>query len=156
MSDTSNRTFYTQVHCILHKNADGGSRQQAIRQCQQGEELVLVPEPTNAYDANAVKVCRKNGQQIGYWQADGRMAHDLAIGWTYRVTIDEIYAFEDKPKNLGVRLRVEVLTMSHATGKRKKPEAKKPNATTHSNLVPEFESNTQERKGWFRRLFGIK
>jgi len=156
VSDTNNRVFFTQVHGILHKNSDGSSRQQIIRQCQPGEELVLVPEPTNAYDANAVKICRQNGQQLGYWQADGRLAHDLEIGWTYRVTIDEIYPFKDEPRRQGVRLRVEVLTMGRVTEKRKKLEAGEPNAITHLDPILEFESEPQERKGWFQRLFRIK
>ena len=119
----TNRVFFQQVHGINYKNDDGSSRQAIIGHCCEGEELLLVPEPTNRFDANAVKVCRKNGEQLGYWPADGRMAHDLAIGWTYRVTIDEIYPFVENRKKHGVRLRVEVLTMSRKTEERKRPAA---------------------------------
>ena len=111
---SGNRVFYAQVHGIYHKNDDGSSRQQIIKDCYEGEELRLVPEPNNPVDPNAVKICRKNGEQLGYWQGDGRMAHDLAIGWTYRITIDEIYKIQDNRKR-GARLRVEVLTMSTKT-----------------------------------------
>jgi hypothetical protein len=113
------REFFTQVHGINHKNDDGSSRQEIIRRCREGEEVQLVPEPTNRYDANAVKICRLNGEQLGYWQADGRIAHDLAIGWTYRVTIDEIYPYQEDSRKHGVRLRVSVLTMSRTTEARK-------------------------------------
>jgi hypothetical protein len=112
------RQFFAQVHGINHKNEDGSSRQEIIKQCHQGEELMLVPEPTNKYDPDAVKICRKNGEQLGYWEA-GRMGRDLAAGWTYRVTIDEIYRFKENRRKHGVRLCVEVLTMSRVTEARK-------------------------------------
>ena len=83
-----------------------------------------MPEPTNRYDPGAVKICRRSGEQLGYWQADGRMANDLAIGWTYLVTIDEIYPFKENRRKRGARLTVEVLTMSRNTEKRKKQAAK--------------------------------
>jgi hypothetical protein len=85
-----------------------------------GYFLVLVPEPTNKFDPGAVKICRRNGEQIG---GDGRMANDLAIGWTYRLTIDQICPFHENPKNHGVRLRVEVLTMSRKTEERKQKDS---------------------------------
>ena len=114
-SPGGNRVFYAQVHGITHRNSDGSSRQKIIKDCRVGEHLVLIPEPDNRYDPDAVKICRKNGEQLGYWQGDGRMAHDLAIGWTYRVTVDEIYPFRETRSKYGVRLRVEVLTMSIKT-----------------------------------------
>jgi hypothetical protein len=119
-SRAENRIFFTQVHGIDHKNSDGSQRQAIIANCHVGEELVLVPEPSNHYDADAVRICRKSGDQLGYWVADGRMANNLAIGWTYRVTIDEIYSFKENHNKHGVRLRVEVLTMSRRTEKRRK------------------------------------
>ena len=150
MENLNRRVFFTQVHGILHANADGTRRQQIIRHCEPGEELVLLPEPTNPYDASAVKICRKNGQQLGYWQADGRMAHDLAIGWSYRVTIDEIYPFRDEPKKQGVKLRVEVLTMSRRTEEREKREAVE---TVQTELKIERDATpSREKWGWFRRL----
>ena len=118
-----NRVFFAQVHGITHKNADGTSRQDIIRDCEVGEELVLVPEPTNRFDPDAVMICRKNGEQLGYWKGDGRMAHDLANGWTYRVTIEEIYPFAENRRKHGVKLRVEVLTMSRRTEARRQKNA---------------------------------
>jgi hypothetical protein len=115
------REFRKQVHGIFHKNSDGTSRQRIIRDCSEGEELQLVPEPDNRVDPGAVKILRMNGEQIGYWPAEaGRVAGDLAIGWTYRVTIDEIYSMPEDENKRGVRMRVEVLTMAH--GKRPKPK----------------------------------
>jgi hypothetical protein len=118
-SPSGNRIFYSQVHGIRHKNDDGTSRQRIIEACHEGEELVLVPEPDNRFDPGAIKICRRNGEQLGYWSGNGRMARDLAIVWTYRVTIDEIYPFAENRRKHGVRLRVEVLTMSRKTEARK-------------------------------------
>jgi hypothetical protein len=123
VSSSGNRVFYMQVHGIKFENEDGTSRQKIIKDCHEGEELVLVPEPDNRFDSDAVKVCRENGEQLGYWPADHRMARDLANGWTYRVTIDEIYPFEEDRRKHGVKLRVEVLTMSRVTEARNQEKA---------------------------------
>lgn len=41
-------------------------RQREVAQVCEGEQLVLVLEPTNRHDNNAIKVCRLNGEHIGY------------------------------------------------------------------------------------------
>jgi hypothetical protein len=51
----------------------------------------------------------------------------MDLGWTYRVNIDEIYPFEDKPKKRGVRLRVTVLTMSRVYEASQKEQSPKLN-----------------------------
>jgi len=111
---TAVRSFKAQVHGITHRNSDGSSRQKIISDCYEGEVLQLIPEPDNRHDDYAIKVCRKNGEQLGYWQGgDSRMVEDLNNGKKFHVTIDEIYDFEEdegKPKpRLGVRLRVDVM-----------------------------------------------
>ncbi|HEV2382685.1 MAG TPA: HIRAN domain-containing protein [Terriglobia bacterium] len=123
-SSAGNRLFYKKLAGITFKNQDGSSRQKVIQHCRVGEELVLVLEPTNPYDADAIKVCRANGEQLGYWPADGRMADSLRTGWTYRATVDRLYPFVDdygrRKPGVGVVLQVEVLTMSRRTEERKK------------------------------------
>jgi len=83
--------------------------------------LQLVPEPDNPYDSDAIKVCRVNGEQLGYLDAAyaARITHDSAIGWTYQVTVDEIFA-ADRIGCFGCRLRIGVLTMSKRTEARKR------------------------------------
>jgi len=128
-SDPELRHFYFQVHGIRHKNPHGSSRQDIIRRCGVGEELNLVPEPTNPYDSDAVKVCRKNGEQLGYIPSDWsfRMAHDMKIGWTYRVTVDEIW---DDGGTVGCKIRLGVITMSSRTTARRRKK------TGHRDLPP--------------------
>jgi len=46
-------------------NENGTRRQDIIRLCKIGEPVKLIHEP-HPKDANAVKVCRLNGQQIGW------------------------------------------------------------------------------------------
>lgn len=48
---------------VTSANADGSNRQDIIRNCKKGDELILLREPNNPYDINAIKVCafRKPG-----------------------------------------------------------------------------------------------
>ena len=41
-------------------------RQEVVARLQQSDRVWLEMEPTNPYDSNAIKVCRSNGEQIGY------------------------------------------------------------------------------------------
>ena len=41
-------------------------RQEVVARLQQGDRVWLETEPTNPFDHNAIKVCRSNGEQIGY------------------------------------------------------------------------------------------
>lgn len=113
---TEPRHFFLQVHGIYHRNADGSSRQKIIRSCGPGDPLVLVPEPENKYDPDAIKVCRPDGTQLGYVPSghSSKLSNELAIGWTFRVTADQVFA-ADRPGHVGCRIRLDVLTMSEAT-----------------------------------------
>ena len=113
VNDSVNRAFYKHVIGINQKNADGTSRQDIINGCHKSEELVLVSEPGNYHEPGAVKICRMNGEQIGYLPTDGgRMAHDLETGWTFRTTIDDIYPFDENPRKHGVLLHFEIVSTS--------------------------------------------
>ena len=73
---TSNRGFFSKIAGVSHSNDDGSSRQRIISRCRVGEPLTLKRDPTNPYDANAIRVHRKNGEQLGY--LDRRVASQLA------------------------------------------------------------------------------
>jgi hypothetical protein len=64
------RHIATKVAGASQRNADGSARQTLIAKVRQGERLVLVPEPDNPYDANALKICRSTGEQLGYLNRD--------------------------------------------------------------------------------------
>jgi hypothetical protein len=84
-----------------------------------GEPIVLVPEPDNRYDPDAVRVCRADGVQFGYLDRGqaSRIVDDMAAGWTYRVTLGSINHQPGTP-SYGVCLRFDVLTMSRKTEQR--------------------------------------
>jgi len=59
--------YETKVAGVSKDNADGTSRQEIIRrEVAEGDKLTLEAEPTNHYDANAIKVRSSNGSQIDY------------------------------------------------------------------------------------------
>jgi hypothetical protein len=91
-------------------NDDGTSRQAIIARCRQGEPMQLIREPDNKYDEDAIKVCRANGEQIGYIGRDDnyRFAEDLDRGHRFIVEIAFINPASGKKKNAGVVLRVAV------------------------------------------------
>jgi hypothetical protein len=106
--------FFEKIHGVTFNNDDGSSRQRVISRCKVGEELEIIPEPTNRFDRGAMKVCRKNGEQLGYWHAGGRMPASLAPnsedpqGACWRVTIKSIYRVRSELRLLGVNVRVEI------------------------------------------------
>jgi HIRAN domain len=73
---TISRAFHSKVAGVSHSNDDGGSRQLIISRCRVGELLTLTRDPTNPYDANAIRVYRGNGEQLGY--LDRHVAAQLA------------------------------------------------------------------------------
>jgi hypothetical protein len=116
VADDEKRAFYQQVHGVTFKNDDGSSRQRIIKECSVGEVIELVPEPDNRYDSDAVKVCRQNGDQLGYLPSGHRMAEGGELNADYRVTIEEIYPFEEKPRSRGCKLRIAVLKPTASNG----------------------------------------
>jgi hypothetical protein len=57
--------FYAKVAGVTYVN-----RQAVIATLTALEALDLVPEPDNPHDRNAIKVCRRTGQHIGYLRRD--------------------------------------------------------------------------------------
>jgi hypothetical protein len=45
------------IEGVTYANDDGSRRQEIIRNCKKGDELILLREPSNSYDINAIKVC---------------------------------------------------------------------------------------------------
>lgn len=71
----------TKVRGVTATNPDGSDRQAIVRRCKPREMLLLVREPHNRYDRNAVAVYRRGGllsdtQQIGYISAE--LAEEIA------------------------------------------------------------------------------
>jgi PilZ domain len=99
--------FFSEIRGTWYWNADGSIRQRIISSCKVGEELRLLPE-LDRFGLSAVKICRANGEQLGYWEEDAAKTESLSRAGNYRVTIAEIYVFREDPQKKGVRLRIEV------------------------------------------------
>lgn len=51
---------------VTHRNPDGTSRQESVRQLQAMEQLELRRDPDNPYSKYAVRVCTSTGYTLGY------------------------------------------------------------------------------------------
>lgn len=51
---------------VTRKNDNGTSRQKIIGKCKPGEALLASHEADNQHSDTAVKICRANGDQVGY------------------------------------------------------------------------------------------
>ena len=86
-------SFFTKVAGVTHRNNNRTSRQSLIARCSVGEELILEREPDNAVDPNAIKVCRRSGEQLGYIPAHvaaSGLARDLDRGDTPKCRITDL------------------------------------------------------------------
>lgn len=81
------KIFHTKVAGVTHLNYDGMVRQVVIERCYEGECLVLIREPGNPFNLRAVKVCRKNGDQLGYL-GDHIVGDGSGIGWSVSADLD--------------------------------------------------------------------
>lgn len=57
--------FHTKVVGVTFNNDDGTSRQNIIKNCKAGEDIIFKPVPTNEYP-DAIGVFNKKGQQLGH------------------------------------------------------------------------------------------
>jgi len=98
---------------VTHKNADGSNRQDIIIACSEGERLELVPEPDNPHskDRTAVKVCRRNGAQLGYIpaQESPRVSVMFQKGYKLWAVIRAVTGGTDSKPTLGVNIAVRWL-----------------------------------------------
>ncbi len=102
--------FRTKVRGVTHSNPGlfGPNRQNIIAKCQPGEAVKLVRDEDNEHDKNAVKVCRKNGQQIGFLGRDvaANIAPMMDDGAYVAAEISNITGGTDAKPILGVNLRI--------------------------------------------------
>jgi len=59
--DISIQTFQVRVVGVTYEN-----RQAIVAQLEEGEQILLVREPMNPFDSNAIMVVRQNGQHFCY------------------------------------------------------------------------------------------
>lgn len=102
--------FHTKVVGVTHRNEDGSNRQKIIRNCRPGEQLELIHDKNNRFDLNAMKVCRKNGQQVGFLNAElaEEVVASLAQGYRYIAFVSNITG--GGKRYWGMNLRITVVT----------------------------------------------
>lgn len=107
-SDGETRTFATKVVGVTRKNVDDRSRQDVIRDCVIGDDVLLVPEPDNPVDPDAIAVYRSNGHQIGYLDARlaGEVSRLIALGGGAGASIADIVGGTEDAPTLGVILQM--------------------------------------------------
>jgi hypothetical protein len=65
-TETSHDYHQGSTICTRVAGVTFDGRQSIVAQLSIGEQILLIREPTNYYDHNAIRVERKKGQQIGY------------------------------------------------------------------------------------------
>jgi len=103
-------SFRTRVVGVSHRNDNGSSRQEIVRGCSVGEALRLVREPENPHDPNAIRVCTRDGDQIGFLAADvaARLAPRLDAGAAAKAEIIALTGgTRDKPTR-GVNIEITI------------------------------------------------
>jgi hypothetical protein len=103
------RTLHLAVHGVTFRNYDGSSRQGSLRRCVKGEPILLIPEPSNPIDREAVMVCRKTGEQLGYLPRDSGLAATIRNGEFVSATLDRVTWGEPGNPVLGAILNISVL-----------------------------------------------
>ena len=138
------RSFFSKVAGVTYSNPDRTSRQRIIERCRWGERLQLVREPENPYSptGNATKVCRRNGEQIGYLPHDiaEEIAPRLDKGSKCDVVIGSIVSggggILRKP-TLGVRIKITKYSLP------KKPRKKRVKGQPALPYEPEKEASQE-------------
>jgi len=100
--------FYTKVAGVSYLNDDGTNRQIIARKCRRGDVLLLAPEENNPHDKNAVRVLRKNGEQLGYLTARCAtgVATNISHGYKYGVFVTNLTGGTSRKPTRGVNLIV--------------------------------------------------
>jgi hypothetical protein len=86
-SKTKLDPIFTKIAGTRYKNDDtGASRQELLAKAKVGEFLLLMPEPTNKHDADAIRIFRANGDQLGFLDTDLAMEINSRLQKRIKVT----------------------------------------------------------------------
>jgi hypothetical protein len=97
--------YFCEVKGVTHPNDDGTSRIAAQQLCSVGDAVKLIPEPSNEYDRNAIRVLSQTGEQIGYISATQAARFK---GKVHLLTATVHSRVKDKWGNDTVKLRVSI------------------------------------------------
>jgi hypothetical protein len=110
------RKVNTYVAGVTHHNADGTSRQQAIRGLKIDDQLQLVRDVGNAYSSCAIRVVTAGGKQIGFIPEDVAsfmLAESIDAGFPAIARIGKFLPPNDRfPDTIGVIVDVQYTDVS--------------------------------------------
>jgi hypothetical protein len=93
---------------VTKKNDDGSSRQKIIRKMKEGDPVMLVRDPDNPYDSNAIEVWNKKKDQIRFidQMRNSELAPQMDKGYKVEAWVDRILG-GDSGKKYGVLIAIQ-------------------------------------------------
>lgn len=100
--------FHVKIVGISHRNDDGTDRQIIAGKCCLGEWIGFAPDEDNPYDENAVRVCRKDGEQLGFLSAHcaADVSPNIRDGYKYAVFVSDLLGGTNTAPTRGIRIIV--------------------------------------------------
>lgn len=105
------RIFTERVVGVTFENEDGTNRQEILRTCEIGDEVVLVRNPQDPYDRNAIRVCLSDGSQLGHLSSEcaASLAPLMDRGkYRYEAEVEAVAGGFDAP--IGCRIAITEYT----------------------------------------------
>lgn len=107
------KTFIVAIVGESFQNDDGTNRQDLIKELKAGQPVLLVADPMNKHDRNAVAVLTTDRHQIGFLPSDARDACSILRGEPIKATIYKLTGginwfarFVLRKKHIGVILKL--------------------------------------------------
>lgn len=123
---TETMEFHTKVVGVTHTNRDGTNRQNVVRRLRAGQPLLLIRDPKNRHDRNAIMICTSGGffsssKQVGFLSAElaAEYAPFLDAGGQMQAEVTEVTGGGGWlwwRKNYGVNVNVTVLPNADPQG----------------------------------------
>lgn len=128
----------TRVVGVTFSNEDGSSRTRIIAGMTESDKVCIERDPSNQYDANAVKVCvLKNGEkkQIGFLAKDiaAEISPKLRKNVTFNVSIASVGIWHDRPF-----CEIDIMEVASAPKEEVKPVTSGPSFTPSKPSGPTF------------------
>ena len=102
-------SFYThKVVGVSHTNSNGTSRQKYISKMREGDKVILVRDPDNPADGNAIQALNEDRQQIGFIDRSraSELAPQMDNGYVVEAWVDRILGGESG-KSYGVVIGIQ-------------------------------------------------
>jgi HIRAN domain len=134
------RTIYTKIRGVSFGDSHGTSRQQIIRRyCHPGDALLLMREPGNRVDTNAigvVRVCRGHDGRATFTELLGHLSKEIAgdlapffdegpVGFAEILEVTGDPARQDNCC-IGVNIRADIYMPDKSGGRRKDTDSVRP------------------------------